>query len=67
MSDSDDDVGPAIPAGFVPPTLPDDESQVGQKRGINEDGDSNPTKKRKPKGMICVFANLNSCNVFLIL
>ena len=24
-SDSDDDVGPALPAGFVPPTFDDDE------------------------------------------
>jgi hypothetical protein len=49
MSDSDDDVGPSIPVGFVPPADDDDSQSIGQKRGANG-GSAQPVKKRKPKG-----------------
>jgi hypothetical protein len=49
MSDSDDDVGPSIPVGFVPPTDDDESQSIGQKRGANG-GSAQPVKKRKPKG-----------------
>ncbi len=49
MSDSDDDVGPSIPVGFVPPTDDDESQNIGQKRGANG-GSAQPVKKRKPKG-----------------
>lgn len=51
MSDSDD-VGPALPAGYVAPELPDLEESgaLGQKRSIEAEDEQPQAKKIKPKG-----------------
>ena len=44
-SDSDDDVGPALPAGFVPPTFDDEEP----------DGDAEARPVKKVRCLFCFF------------